>query len=371
MKLHTEMALVAGLAVAAPGIAVAEDWTLFRGDPQLNGRAGALPADLEPQWLFEVAEGIEAGASIADGVVFVGALDGKLHAVALADGKPLWVYDAGEEIKASPSVHDGVVYVGDAGGVFHAVDVKSGAVKWTFRTASEIVSSANFYRDRIVFGSNDQFLYCLKTDGTLAWKIETGGYVYGTPAIVEGVAFSAGCDGFLRGVDVASGVVKLKVEIGAYVGASPAVRDGRAYMGTFENQVVAVDLAGAKIAWAYENPERLFPYLSSAALGQDRLIVGGRDKSVHAIKLDDGSAIWSYRTTGKVDSSPVISGSRAYVGSMSGELFAFDLESGAIDWRFDTGSGVIATPAIADGRLVVGTVDGRLYCFGSKKGKTP
>jgi outer membrane protein assembly factor BamB len=85
---------------------------------------------------------------------------------------------------------------------------------------------------------------------------------------------------------------------------------------------------------------------------------------VHAIKLDDGSPIWSYRTKAKVDSSPVISGARVYVGSLTGELFAFNPDSGEIEWRFDTGSGLMATPAIADGRLVIGTVDGQLYCFG-------
>ncbi|NIM61820.1 MAG: PQQ-binding-like beta-propeller repeat protein, partial [Acidobacteria bacterium] len=260
----------------------------------LHGRAGALPEKLAPLWMFEVEEGIEAGAAIVDGVVYVGALDGRLYAVALADGSRMWAYEATDEIKASPSVHKGVVYVGDASGVFHAVDAATGKARWTFEAESEIVSSANFHDDRILFGSNDQFLYCLKTDGSLAWKIETGGYVYGTPSIVEGTAYSAGCDGYLRAIDIASGEEKQQILLNAYIGASPAIRDGVAYMGTFENQVVAVDLRKGEQIWAYENPERQFPYLSSAALGEDRLFVGGRDKSVHAIKLEDGSPLWSY-----------------------------------------------------------------------------
>lgn len=369
MKLLTRLLFL--LALMAPGAVHADDWAVFRGDPQLQGRAGSLPASLEPLWLYEVEEGIEGGAAVVDGVVFVGGLDGKLHAVSLADGKGLWTYDATDELKASPSVHAGVVYIGDASGIFHAVDAATGKARWTFETEGEIVSSANFHGGRILFGSNDEFLYCLEKDGSLAWKVQTGGYVYGTPAIVDGMAYSAGCDGFLRGVDIASGTEKLKIRIGAYVGASPSVRDGIAYMGTFENQVVAVDLAAGELVWAYENPERQFPYLSSAALDADRLIVGGRDKSVHAIRLEDGTALWSYRTKAKVDSSPVITGGRAYVGSLTGELFAFNVKSGDIEWRFDTGSGIMATPAVADDRLVVGTVDGQLYCFGGKKGAQP
>lgn len=371
MKLLTKTILIAALLVASDPLVRAEDWSLFRGDPQLHGRAGALPEKLDPLWLFEVEEGIESGAVIVGGVVYVGALDGKLYAVSLADGSLVWAYEVTDEIKASPSVHNGTVYVGDSAGVFHAVDAATGKARWTFAAEGEIVSSANFHEKRILFGSNDQFLYCLKHDGSLAWKLETGGYVYGTPAIVDGIAYSAGCDGFLRAVDIASGEQKFQIRIGAYVGASPTVRDGIAYMGTFENQVVAVDLAAREFLWTYENLERQFPYLSSAALAEDRLIIGGRDKSVHAIKLEDGSALWSYRTKAKIDSSPVISGGRVYVGSMTGELFAFNVKSGEVEWRFDTGSGLMATPAIADGRLVIGTVDGQLYCFGKAKQEAP
>ena len=183
MKLLTKTILIALLFAAHP--VWADDWSVFRGDPQLRGRAGELPGKLAPLWVFEVEEGIESGAAIVDGVVYVGALDGKLYAVSLADGSRIWVYEATDEIKASPSVNAGTVYVGDASGVFHAVDAKTGEARWTFAAESEIVSSANFHEGRILFGSNDQFLYCLESDGSLAWKIETGGYVYGTPSIVD------------------------------------------------------------------------------------------------------------------------------------------------------------------------------------------
>ena len=117
MKLLTKTILLAAVVVILATHPVwADDWSLFRGDPQLRGRAGALPDDLVPLWLFEVEEGIESGAAIVDGVVYVGALSGKLHAVSLADGSALWTYEASDEIKASPSVHAGTVYIGDASG---------------------------------------------------------------------------------------------------------------------------------------------------------------------------------------------------------------------------------------------------------------
>ena len=220
------------LALAWPGALVAspaEDWSLFRGDPQLTGVAGeVLEVPLAPRLTLQVGEGTESTAAILDGTVYVGSLDGFLWALDLATGKPLWKYEAGDEIKSSPTVRDGTVYFGDEAGAFHAVEAGSGKPRWVFQADAGIISSANFAAECVLFGSQDNFLYCVKpTDGSLLWKVETGSYVYATPALttVNGktAALSAGCDGLLRAVDTTDGSEIKTIEMGAYVGASPAV----------------------------------------------------------------------------------------------------------------------------------------------------
>ena len=54
--------------------------------------------------------------------------------------------------------------------------------------------------------------------------------------------------------------------------------------------MLGVDLRTRKIAWRYRNPNREFPFYSSAALLDGRVFVGGRDKSVHAINAATGKA---------------------------------------------------------------------------------
>ena len=62
---------------------------------------------------------------------------------------------------------------------FTLVDAQTGNALWTFQTDGEIISSANATEGRVLFGSYDQFLYCLAPeDGSLLWKIETDGYVH-------------------------------------------------------------------------------------------------------------------------------------------------------------------------------------------------
>ena len=348
--------------------ASADDWLSFRGNPQLTGVATAeLPENLELLWIFETEDGIESTAAIAAGTVYIGTLDGCLYAINLEDGLLKWKYQTSGEIKSSPTVISNVVYFGDSMGVFHAVDAQTGESIWTFETEAEIISSANVAQDRLLFGSYDQFLYCLSAeDGSLAWKFETEGYVHGTPAIVNDAVVISGCDGYLRLINITDGVEQQKISLGDYVAASPAILNNRAYAGTFGNQVLCAGLESSEILWWYEHPERNFPFYSSAAVTVDIVVIGGRDKMVHALQSQTGEPLWTYPAKSRVDSSPVIVGERVFFGTVGGELVALDLNSGEKVWEFVVGAAIIASPSVVDGKLVIGADDGRIYCFGER-----
>jgi outer membrane protein assembly factor BamB len=188
--------------------------------------------------------------------------------------------------------------------------------------------------------------------------------IHATPAIQDGLAFIAGCDSILRAIRVSDGKEAYRVESGAYTGASPVIDGTRAYYGTFNNEVLGVDLQRRRILWRYTDSERRFPFYSSAALAGGRIILGGRDKYVHAIDVKTGKPAWTFATRARVDSSPVIAGGRVYVGSSDGKLYVLDAESGKKLSEFDAGAGLTTSPAIASGRVVIGSQDGRVYVLG-------
>jgi outer membrane protein assembly factor BamB len=168
----------------------------------------------------------------------------------------------------------------------------------------------------------------------------------------------------LRGIRVADGKEVFELSSGAYTGASPVIVDGHAYYGTYENEVLGVDLKARKIVWTYKHPTRNFPFYSSAALADTRLILGGRDKIVHALDRRSGKSLWTFDTRARVDSSPVVAGGRAYIGSNDGKLYVLDVASGKSVFEFDAGGPLSASPAVASGRVVIGSQDGTLFCLG-------
>jgi outer membrane protein assembly factor BamB len=372
--------VIAAIALAACGDTAAEDatgdsrrgaktggeWPMFRGNSSSTGVATSeLPDQPALLWSFQSGGDIESTAAIADGKVFVGALDGVLYALDLSTGQVVWQFDTGAEIKSSPSVRDGVVYFGDEAGFFHALDAKTGTTKWKFETMAGIISGANFFGDNLVFGSYDNSLYAVRrADGTQLWRVETDGYVHGTPAITGDFTTVSGCDGYLWLVRLTDGSVETKIELGGQAGSSPAIVDNHAFLGTYENEVLAIDLDARSVLWRYEHPVRKFPFYASPAVYEDVVVIGGRDKIVHALDAKTGQAKWTYAAGSRIDSSAVIVGQRAFLATTGGEVLALDLASGERVWTFESGSSFTASPAVAQAKLVISSLDGMVYAFG-------
>jgi outer membrane protein assembly factor BamB len=358
---------------------------MFRGNSLLTGVAPCkLPESIELLWTYTAegkGESIESSAAIVHGVVYVGTIGGFLVAIDMNDGKERWRYFTGEPapdpaagippaIKSSPAVADGRIFFGDEVGVFHCLDAGSGKLVWKYDTGTgaEIISSANVIGDRVLFGSWDENLYCLAVaDGKELWKFKTGGPVNCTPAVVEGKTFLSGCDAQLRVVNIENGSEVGSCEMESQTGASPAVLGDRLFVGHMGSQVLGIDWKKPEIVWRYQHPDRQFEYYSSAAASSELVIIGGRDKMIHALDPKTGESKWTFLTKGRVDSSPVIVGNRVFFGSQDGYVYGLDTASGQEVWRFAAGGKITASPAVASGRLVIGNDEGKVFCFGENR----
>ena len=349
----------------------ADAWPVFRGNLLGTGVAATtLPDEPKLLWTFDTGSEIESTAAIVGGVVFFGDYEGRVYAVTLEEGKELWRFDAGTPIKAPLSVFDGVVYIGDEYGLIHALDAGSGEEKWQFETLGEIYAGVSLHEspeggDRLLVGSYDNSLYCLdRESGEKLWQVETEGYVHGTPAVADGLTTVSGCDGFMWLIDIETGETIHKINLRGQAASSPAVIGEMAYVATYENEVLGIDLERREVAWAYEHEVRKFPFYASAAADDEIVVIGGRDKIVHALDPRTGERKWEWNSGARLDSSPVIVGDRVFLGSKRGPVLALDKATGEPVWEFDTGSAIMASPAVASERLVIGSLDGILYCFG-------
>ena len=143
--------------------------------------------------------------------------------------------------------------------------------------------------------------------------------------------------------------------------------EGGIVVGTDSGRVVCLSGDGQKQLWVYEQVDDKSMVYASPAVSEGVVVVGARDRQVHAIDAKTGQRKWVFKTRGDVESSPAISGGRVYVGSRDKKLYVFDLKSGEKLWEFAAGRSIVASPAVGQGVVVVGDADGALYCLEPKK----
>ena len=353
------------------------DWPMHRGGPQLRGLAQMpAPAKAEQLWVADAGRPIKAGAAIADGRVFVGDDAGVIHALDLATGKETWTFKTQGGIEATPLVLDGVVFIGSSDANLYALDAATGALKWKYETGDKILGGANHAKNPngagtwLLIGSYDSNLHCVDAaTGKAVWTHATDNYINGTPALLPtGEVLFGGCDANIHVLQLADGKELRQIESDAYIASSVAVADGIGYVGNYGNLVLAIDAKAGSVLWKYR--DRNFPYFSSAAVTDDRVFLGCRDKRLHCIDRGTGKSAWTFQTRGEVESSPVVCGDALVVGSGDGRLYCIALADGKERWAFDIGAPVTASPAASDGVIVVGAEDGHIFAIGALDPKT-
>ena len=346
----------------------------FHGGGALLGQAPDLgPPPMKLRWTYHADDagdaGIEGAAAIGGTTVYVADSKGVLHAIDLATGQRRWMYQGGEEgFATTPLLCGGNVLIGDLGGTFHAVAADTGQKRWALDTGAPIHASANAASpdaQRIVVSNDAGKILCLApSDGAILWTAQAGDRINSAAAIIGETVYIAGCDLKLTVLNLSDGRPPFDpADLGAVSGGSAAVTDDRIVVGTDSGRVLCMSRKGASPLWSYEQIKGDAMVYASPAVAEGVVVVGARDRQVHAIDLADGKQRWTFKTRLDVDGSAVISSGRVYVGSKDKSLYVLDLKTGKLLWEFKTSRGIIATPAIGEGVLVIGDTAGNVYCL--------
>jgi len=147
-----------------------------------------------------------SGMVVADGVIFVGSMEGKLVAVDMSSHNRLRPDVSLETTKpgggflgcappstvvaiyGTPAVSGDLVYVGGYNGRIYAFSSSSGALRWVYPREGNlqpIVGGAVVARGKVYFGAADGKVYALDADsGVEAWPpFETMDKILSTPTI--------------------------------------------------------------------------------------------------------------------------------------------------------------------------------------------
>lgn len=350
------------------------DWPITRGGPALQGRVHAtVPKSPVIEWTFPLESPGTAEAAVADGAILVGDAMGILYCIDFQTRKLRWKMETGDTIQAAPAISNGKVFIGSGDKHFYALDLNTGDKIWSieggdkFSSAPTVVTSPDGKAEWVLVNGYDGITRCLRAeDGSIVWEYATKDFINGTPAVIDGrlIAFG-GCDQVIHILNLADGSLVNKIDTDAQITHSVATLGTTVYSGNHANQLVAAEADAEKLTWIYQAND--FPFFTSPAVDDRNVYIGSRDKSLHAIQRTDGTAAWTFKTGGRVESSPLAFDDGIVFGSSDGRLYAAHPSDGNELWRLDLGEDLTASPVYAQGRLIIPGGDGTLFIIGASR----
>jgi outer membrane protein assembly factor BamB len=166
---------------------------LDRGHGSNSGEVLALSSSNgATMWSRDLSSPSESSPLVDHGTVFFGSQNGLVYALNAHNGSVLWTYHAGGAVKASPTLMGGVLYFGDYSGHVQAISEQSGRRLWISGSGGALLGSGTFYSTaavdygRVFLGNTDGRIYAYDaSSGRLDWAVQTGAYVYASPAITN------------------------------------------------------------------------------------------------------------------------------------------------------------------------------------------
>jgi len=330
-----------GRVYAVDAASGAERW---RYDPEVDGQWGR----------YACCDAVNRGVAVWQGRVYVGSLDGYLHAIDATTGRRIYKVDTLPErgpkhpytITGTPVVAGDVIVIGSGGADFPGVrgnvgayDLETGALRWRFYTVPRDPAQ----------GAQDQphLAKAIDTwDPRHRWDQGSGGTVW------DGIAYDP--------------VLKL-VYVGTANGAPYNIKEGGRKGGDdlYAASIIAIKADSGELAWYYQTtPEDRWDYDSTQKMILAELAVDGVQRPVLMQASKNGFYYVLDRKTGELLSAdpfafvnwtkgidkktgrPIPNPAIEYVDDPK---LIFPANSGAHSWQpmsYDAASGVTYIPAM-------------------------
>ena len=276
----------------------------------------------------------------------------------------------GPEGWSAGAVDDGILYIGTMEGEVLAVNKLTGDTEWRRELPTDEDRERAIYgrpavaEDYVIVGGYDGRLYAYDDTGDLEWQEPLTGRIVGGPTVTQGIALvgtgevssSNGSGGALYAIDIEAADLIWTYRTGGPIWSTPAVANGVAYVGSLDHQLHAVDIEDGSRKWAYTTGGAI---VSGIALYEGLVIFGGFDSTLYALDADSGNLVWDYRgSTRWYWSTPLVHEDVVYAPSLDGTLYALDAATGSLKWRYETEGQLVGAPVVVNNLIAVPIADG-------------
>jgi len=122
------------------------------------------------------------------------------------------------------------------------------------------------------------------------------------------------------------------------------------------------------VAWTYDTGAP--GMVSSPAIVDSRLYIGGMDSKLYALSAENGEPLWTFLADAPIYSSPAVADERVYFLDESGKVYALNTITGATIWSTIIGNGPWdwSSPAIHDSNIFIASSNGWVHSLNATTG---
>jgi outer membrane protein assembly factor BamB len=295
----------------------------------LNGTVAVLRAadgEAPAGWRepVDVRAALHAGALLVgkgdrSGTAYVGAADGRVHAIDLAPRLDRVVIEAAAAIEGAPVVVGDQVCALSSDGRVHGMDLSTGKRRVLFQMDGAATGTLSVASGTIFATDTASYVYAIDArTGRKNWQLHTDGLVLSAPLPDAVCLYIGGTDGTLREIGIADPSQHRMTEVGAPVHVAPVRGRNLLYVGSSDGVVHAYDIghrgsAALDEAWHVDLGEEIAGLAASG--GRVYVATGYRLMEVDSDKRPPRELL---RMDCLIGAPPVISGRHCYVAGLGG-----------------------------------------------------
>ena len=302
-----------------------------------------------------------SGVAIGNGSIYTGSKEGRLVSFKTSDGSRMWAETlkdanagsgscglggsssgavggcggtASVAIYGTPALSGDLVYIAGYNGKIYAYNVASLQPRWVYPREGylkPIVSAITISGNFLYFGCSDYKLYALDlTTGDFKWEFTTGGEIWASPAVDNGIVFITSFDKKVYALDAATGSKKWEFATSATNIAPPLAMDGIVYVGSLDRNFYALNENDGKLVWKYSADN----WFWAKPVAYEGIIYAPcMDNRVYGFDTKTGEKVFNYNVEGQVASWPIIVEKRVIVATQNGKLWSLSTDASVKDQK--------------------------------------
>ncbi|WP_409151381.1 PQQ-binding-like beta-propeller repeat protein [Sphingobacterium sp. BS-2] len=139
------------------------------------------------------------------------------------------------------------------------------------------------------------------------------------------------------------------------------------YTANTVGEVYALDLKTGKQQWTFKTAGKVY---STPAVHKGVVVVGSSDHFIYGIHAKTGKELWKLEADKAVLGSPAVKNGKAYIGASDGIFRCIDVKTGKLIWSYNDVQGYVSTlPTLADNKVIFGSWKNGFYALDQKTGQ--